>query len=397
MVPIPSAAVRGTEFDVVVIGLGALGSAAAYRSALRVGDGVLGLEQFELGHDRGASQDHSRIIRRSYHTPGYVRLTAAAYRSWHEVEREAGQQLVFTTGGLDLWPPDAAIPMGDYVDSLQAEGVTFEELDAAETMRRWPPWRLADDVRVLFQPDGGLVAAMRCNDAHRRLAREHGATLADRTRVTAIETGGSEAIVRTDDGRAFACGKVIVTADAWTNELLDPLGAGLPLTVTQEQVTYFAPFDLAAFAPDRFPIWIWMDDPSFYGFPAFDGTGVKAAQDCGGRPVTAEARTFDPDPENFHRVRTFMEAHLPDALGPPVTKTCLYTLPPDRDFVIDAVPGHPQVLVALGAAHAFKFASLIGRALADLAIDGATDLDLEPFRMDRPALTMDDAPIHWLI
>ncbi len=388
---------RGRAFDVVVVGLGALGSAAAYQLSKRLGAGVLGLEQFEVGHDRGASQDHSRIIRRSYHTPGYVRLADEAYRAWREVEGEAGQELVVTTGGLDLWPHDAAIPMKDYVDSMAAEGVEFEELDAAETMRRWPQWRLTEDVRLLFQPDAGLLAAMRCNDAHRRLAREHGATLADRTRVVAIDPAGREATVRTDDGRAFTCGKVIVATDAWTNELLEPLGTRLPLTVTQEQVTYFAPFDLASFSPDRFPIWIWMDDPSFYGFPAFDGAGVKAAQDCGGREVTTDTRTFEPDQETFDRVRGFVEAHLPDALGPPVTKTCLYTLSPDRDFVIDAVPGHPEVLVALGAAHAFKFASLIGRALADLAIDGSTELDLEPFRIDRPALTMDDAPIHWLI
>ena len=387
-----------SEFEYVVVGLGALGSAAASRLAVRAGPGVLGLEQFELGHDRGASQDHSRIIRRSYHTPGYVRLADDAYRAWEEVEREAGVQLVVRTGGLDLWPEDPAIPMVDYTTSMAACGVPFEELDAAEVMRRWPQWRLSRQVRAVYQPDAGLVAASRATAAHQRLAVEHGSVLQDHTQVESIETSGREAHVRTTDGRIISCHRVIVTADAWTNRLLEPLGLTLPLTVTQEQVTYFGAGDLESFAPNRFPIWIWMDDPSFYGIPAFGIAGPKVAQDCGGREVTPETRTFDPDPGSLERVRAFTADHLPGAAAPPLlTKTCLYTLTPDRDFVIDAVPGHPEVLVALGAAHAFKFAAVIGRALADLAVEGRTDLDLEPFHIDRPALTRADAPTHWLV
>ena len=398
MLPVRSAPVRGGEFEYVVVGLGALGSGAAYRLARREGSRVLGLEQFEFGHDRGASHDHTRIIRRSYHTPAYVRLADAAYRAWEEVEAEAEERLIVRTGGLDLWPENAAIPMADYTESLRACGVAFEELEGADVRRRWPPWRLGQDVRAVFQEDGGFVAAARANDAHRRLAREHGATLLEHTAVEAIETGGEEATVRAGDGSKFRCRKVVLTADAWTNRLIGALGVTLPLTVTQEQVTYFAsPGD--AFAPDRFPVWIWMDDPSFYGFPAYGEVGVKVAQDCGGKTVSAETRTFEPDLANLERVRSFAEAHLPDvaASAPAVTKTCLYTLTPDRDFVIDALPEHPEVLVALGAAHGFKFASVIGRALADLATEGRTDLDLEPFRIDRDALTMVGTPVHWLV
>lgn len=397
MLPIPSAPVRGYEFEYVVVGLGGLGSAAAYRLARRAGTAVLGLEQFELGHDRGASQDHSRIIRRSYHTPAYVRLAAHAYRAWEDLEADAGERLIVRTGGLDLWPQDAAIPMSDYAESMRACGVAFEQLDAGETMRRWPQWRLTDDVRVLFQEDAGIAPAMKCNQAHRQMAARHGATMIDRMPVTSIQSGGGEAAVHTEDGRTFTCRRVVLAADAWTNRLIEPLGTQLPLTVTQEQVTYFGSPREEAFAPDRFPIWIWMDDPSFYGFPVYGRPGVKAAQDCGGREVTPETRTHQADPDNLERVRTFVERHLPEAAGPAFTKTCLYTLPPDRDFVVDALPGHPEVLVALGAAHVFKFSSLIGRALADLAIDGRTELDLEPFRIDRPALTLEDAPVHWLI
>jgi sarcosine oxidase len=181
-----------------------------------------------------------------------------------------------------------------------------------------------------------------------------------------------------------------VTADAWTNQVLSLLGAGqLPLTVTREQVTYFDAPRPEAFAPGRFPIWIWMDDPSFYGFPAFGEAGPKVGQDVGGPEIDVAQRGSDdpPDPVAFDRVERFLERYLPGALGPVIrTKTCLYTLTPDRDFVLDAVPGHPNVLVALGAAHGFKFAALIGDMLADLALDGTTGHDVAPFAIDRPAL-----------
>jgi sarcosine oxidase len=383
------------EFDAIVVGLGALGSAAACRLAAR--GSVLGLEQFELGHDRGASQDHSRIIRLSYHTPGYVGLAKRAYEAWAEIERDTGEPLIVRTGGLDLWPSGASIPMADYTESLSAERVPFERMDAAEVMRRWPQWQLDDDALAIFQQDAGIAAAARCNDAHRRLATERGAVLRPNSPATAIDAAAGEVEIETPDAR-FRTNHVILTADAWTNDLLSNLGVHLPLTTTQEQVTYFGAPHADDFAPERFPIWIWMDEPSFYGFPAYGLPGPKVAQDCGGNPVTPSTRTFQPDPDNLARVTTFVNRHLPSALGPIIeTKTCLYTLTPDRDFVIDAVPGHPEVLVALGAAHAFKFAALIGRALADLATDGATDLDLSPFRIDRPILQMADPPTSWMI
>ena len=157
--------------------------------------------------------------------------------------------------------------------------------------------------------------------------------------------------------------------------------------MTQEQVTYFATPHRNDFRPDRFPVWIWMDDPCFYGFPVFGEAGTKAAQDAGGKPVTADSRTFEPDPANSARVRDFLSRYLPTALGPEIyTKTCLYTLTPDRDFVLDAVPDAEGVHIAIGAGHAFKFASVIGKTLAELAIDGRTDIDLTPFAIDRAIL-----------
>jgi sarcosine oxidase len=206
--------------------------------------------------------------------------------------------------------------------------------------------------------------------------------------------------VKLASGDEVVAGMVVIAADAWTNDVLEGLGMSLPLTITQEQVTYFGVPDPAAFGPDRFPIWIWMDDPSFYGFPTYGEPGPKAAQDVGGREVTPATRTFEPDPAAWDRLYAFMSRHLPTMIAPAVlTKTCLYTLTPDRDFVIDRVPGHPDVLVLLGAAHGFKFASVMGRIAAELLFDGRTPSsgELDAFRMDR-AIMREVAPrTHFLI
>ena len=174
------------EFDIIVVGLGALGSGAAYWASTRPGIRVLGLERFELGHENGASADHSRIIRLSYHRPDYVRLAKRAYESWSIVEVEADERIVTITGGLDLWPADPAIPIVDYTDSLTAEDVPFELLGAAEIRQRWPAWRLTDDVVGMYQASGGIADPYRGNVAHRRLAIDQGATLLAETPVEAM-------------------------------------------------------------------------------------------------------------------------------------------------------------------------------------------------------------------
>jgi sarcosine oxidase len=386
-----------TDFEYIVLGLGGFGSAAAYWLARRAGTEVLGLEQFELGHVRGESQDHSRIIRLSYHTPGYVELAKHAYRTWAELERDSGERVVLRTGGLDLGPRESAIPLSNYSDSMDAAGVEYERLDAAEIMRRWPQWRLDDDTHGLFQAESGIAMAARANAAHVRMAREHGATLRDRAPVQVVRAGDGEVEVGTADA-TYRCRRLVVTAGAWSNGALGRVGIELPLTVTKEQVTYFASPQLDQFQPDRFPIWIWMDDPCFYGFPAFGEAGPKAGQDAGGRETTADARTFEPDAEALDRVVRFLERHLPGALGPVIyTRTCLYTLTPDRDFVLDVLPDHPEIAVAIGGGHGFKFASLVGQILSELSIDGRSLRDLTPFRIDRPILQLKDPPRNYMV
>jgi sarcosine oxidase len=385
------------DCDAIVIGLGGIGSAAAYRlAAAGGGRRILGLEQFELGHDNGASQDVSRITRKSYHRREYVELAIEAQRAWREVEDASGETVITWTGGLDLAPGNAAESIDDYADAMSAVGVPFEWLDAAEITRRWPQWRLQHDTRGLFQADAGIADPEPGNAAHQRLARAAGAELLERTRVVSIEDRGGELAVTTVDGRRRTAGPVVIAADAWTNDLLAPLGHQVPLSVTREQVTWFEATNPELFSPERFPIWIWLDQPSFYGFPTWRGPGPKIGEDIGGRPTTPATRDFEIDADCLDRVQRFLWRRMPGAVGAASkTKTCLYTVTPDRDFVVDRVPGHPGVILALGAAHAYKFAALFGVWLAGLALDPsrrppAPHLGL--FAIDRPSLTTNLAP-----
>jgi sarcosine oxidase len=386
----------GSDADVIVLGLGGIGSAAAYWLSKR-GARVIGLEQFELGHDRGESQDHSRIIRLSYHDPRYVRLARAAYGSWAEVERESGDRLVIRTGGLDLYPADGIIEQAGYTSAMDACGVPYERWTADETMRRYPQFTLDEDVETIFQEQSGIAAAARANAAHQRLALGYGADLREGARVEAIETGSDEVCVRVD-GRTLRAAQLIVCAGPWTNDALVHLGLQLNLDVTREQVIYLEPIVIDPFEPERFPIWIWMDEPSYYGFPVFGEPAVKVAQDAGGRITTADTRTFETDEENRERVLEFTRRTIPRALGRErYVKTCLYTMPPDRDFIVDRVPGQDRVLLCVGAGHAFKFSTQLGRVLADLALDGETAHDLSLFRADRGILTEPNAPRSWIV
>jgi sarcosine oxidase len=251
------------DWDAIVVGLGGIGSGALYWLARELRGNVLGLEQFGLGHERGASQDWSRIIRYSYHRPHYVRLARRAYEAWRVVEEESGESLVRRVGGLDLFPEGGAIPLEDYTSSLDVEGIPYELLAPPEMAYRWPAFRLDHGVRGLFQQDGGLVRAAEANAAHVGLAREHGGQIREGLEVEGLRSAGGEIDVRVGGAR-YRCGKLVIAAGAWSNELLGHLGVELPLTVTQEQVVYFEPADPEPLREARFPSWIWMDDPSFY-------------------------------------------------------------------------------------------------------------------------------------
>ena len=386
------------RYDAVVVGLGALGSAAAMHLA-RGGQRVLGLERFELGHKRGASHDTSRILRHSYHTPGYVRLTQEAYADWADLERWSGDQLVTVVGGLDLFPADPAIPMDDYTASLDEVGIVHELLDVAEIGRRWPQFSLPAGTIGLYQDRGAIVPAGRGTALMQKLAAATGAELRGSERVLSVVDGPSGVTVSTES-ETFVADRVVVCADAWTNEVLAGLDVHVPLETTLEQATYFAPERPGSFAPHHLPLWIWMDDPSYYGFPCYGEPTVKAAQDCGGPVIDTsdpESRTFEPDPAMLERLASFMASVLPESGQPLRSIRCQYTLTPDRDFVLAPVPGHESVVVGLGAAHGFKFAPTFGRLLAELATAGTTTTELTPYRLDRPALTDPAYQAHWLV
>jgi sarcosine oxidase len=371
-------------YDLAVVGLGAFGSSTAWHAARR-GLSVVALEQFDLGHERGASHDTSRIIRHSYHTPAYVDLTFAAYDDWALLEDESGEELVTITGGLDLFPHGGSTDIGEYTGAMTAGGVPFEILDVEAVASRWPQLRLPEGTTTLFQGRAGIVPAARGVAAMQRRARTHGAVLRERTPVRRIVPHPGAVDLITDDGIVSAA-RVVVCADAWTAPLLRTCGVDIPITVTEEQVTYFAPEDPEAFRPDRQPVWIWMDEPCFYGFPTYGEDTVKAAQDAGGPVVTADERSGEPDEVMQSRLSDFMAATFP-ASGPAVrSKRCLYANTPDREFVVSTLPGLDTIAVALGTGHGFKFAATMGRQLTELVVDGTTSRDLTPFALDRPAL-----------
>ena len=379
-----------TTYEFIVVGCGGIGSAAAYWLSREVGEEVLALEQFHLGHDRGGSEDHSRIIRLSYHAPEYTALTPHTYEAWSEVEKESGTQLVFKSGGLDLEPVESEPKyVSQYAGAMRAAGIPHEELSAREVMDRFPQFRLDDNVRAVYQADAGLVDAARANATHVTLARAYGATILENTPVRRVRIVGDGVEVATDEG-TFGGRRLIVAAGAWTNEVLRHVGVELPITCTQEQVTYFQAPDLEEFSPERFPVWIWHggSENTFYGVPVYGEPATKAGQDVGGDVVTVDTRTFEPNERVLANLRSFLEECIPGSLGPELyTKTCLYDMPPDREFVLGALPDVPQISVFNGAGHGFKFASLVGRILAELSIQGKTRYPIEAFRVDRPALT----------
>jgi sarcosine oxidase len=243
-----------------------------------------------------------------------------------------------------------------------------------------------------------MVPAGRTTTALHALAVSSGAVLVDRMPVIEVrELADSVAVVTPH--RTFTAGTVVICADAWTAGLVAPLGWNLRLTVLDQQVTYFSPADPTSFAPDRFPVWIWVDDPCFYGFPTYDEPTVKAGEDCGGPAVDPDKRLPGTDADALERLSGFMRRTFPASGRVVRSARCLYTLTPDRDFVLGTVPGTERVHVAHGAAHAFKFAPTIGRLMAELAL-GRHDPDAEwvrSFKPDRPALTDPDYAVEWMV
>ncbi|CAG9984025.1 unnamed protein product [Clonostachys byssicola] len=374
------------QFDVAVVGLGVVGSAAAYQAALK-GAKTIGFEQFEFGHVRGASSDTSRIVRTSYGTPEYVKLAQDAYREWSNLEQRSGLQMLTITGGVVFFSPDAtginsANSASEFTKSLDANGLPYELLSPQEVKKRWPQFNLPQGVETVFTADSGIVHAGRSVAAFQNEARQEGAILRENTRVDKIIPVPDGVVIKTSKGQ-FRAAKVILAADAWINRLLKPLDAEIPLTVMQEQVTYFKPHDLAPFETTKFPVWIWGGKEWFYGFPSYGEPSIKAGRDIANNIMTPEQRTFAHSPQLLEQLTSFMEALIPAKGQPLRTVTCQYAITPDRQFIISPLEKYKNIIVGLGGGHIFKFAPAVGRILAELAIDGKTDSDISLFGIPR--------------
>ena len=368
-----------TTFDVIVVGLGAMGSAAAYHLT-RQGRRVLGLDRFSPPHALGSSHGQTRIIREAYfEDPRYVPLVQRAYELWTALEREAERRLLLETGGLMIGRPDSTVVRGAR-RSAETHGLRHELLAAAEVRRRFPALRPDDDMVAVWEPRAGILIPEACVAAHLAMARRHGATLRVDEPVLRWEPDGGGVRVASAQG-VYAAGQLVLSAGSWLTSLLPDLA--LPLTVERQPLYWFeACRNAAHFAPERLPIHLWEHAPQryLYGFPDL-GDGVKVARHHEGRLTDPDAVDREVHAEEVEAMRGLVRRYVPDADGPlRSTAVCLYTNTPDDHFLIDRHPAHEQVVVASPCSgHGFKFASAIGEALAELLSEGRTRLDLSLF------------------
>ena len=372
-----------SSYDVAVIGLGAMGSAAFFHLARR-GRKVIGLEQFQPGHDKGSSHGESRAIRLSYFEhPSYVPLLRRAFESWRELEALCREPVFTANGILEAGYPGNSLVGGSRQASLLHD-LDHTMLTGAEVNRRFPAFRLPDNWEALYQPQGGFVRPETAIHAYVRLGTHHGGTVQTGTRVLAIEPRGSGIAIRTEH-ETIEAGAVVVAAGAWIGELVPELRRHL--TVTRQVIGWFEPVAPALVALDAFPTFLLRaEDDSYYGFPNFAGTGVKAgSHNESGILPSADALEQDAGPRDEARIRRLFSRYIPAADGPlNAMRTCLYTRTLDEDFVIDRAPVDPRIILASPCSgHGFKFASVLGEVLADLAEARNPVFDLGRFRIDR--------------
>lgn len=376
--------------DVIVLGLGGMGSAAAYHLAAR-GRRVLGLEQFTSPHDRGSSHGSTRVIRQAYFEhPSYVPLLVRAYELWQDLARRTGGSLLQLPGGLMLGPAGSSVVSGS-LQSAREHGLAHEVLDAHALKRRYPQFRLTGDTVGLLEPTAGLVWCEQSVAAHLEAAARAGADLHFQEPVLGWEAAsdGGSVTVTTPKG-TYTADRLVVTPGPWAPQVLTDLG--LPLEVTRQVLFWFQPdAGIDAFLPDRFPIYIWQrnETEAVYGFPAVEGPdgGVKVAffHHPVHEVVTPETVDRNLRPDDESRLRAALREFLPSLDGARVrSRVCLYTTTPDHHFVICAHPRHPQVSIACGfSGHGYKFCSVVGEILADLATDGSTRHDVSRFTPER--------------
>jgi sarcosine oxidase len=378
--------------DAIVIGLGGMGSAAAYQLARR-GQRVLGLERHTPGHAQGSSHGKSRVIRQAYfEDPAYVPLLLRAYELWREIEQETGKELLLITGGLMIGPSESGVFTGS-LRSAREYGLYHEVLDAADLRRRFPQFTPGDDIVALYERQAGVVRPEEGVLAHLQGAEMHGAELHFQEPAERWEASPSGDGVRVTTAQgSYEAARLVIAPGPWAYDLFRELN--LPLEVERQVLYWFQPTEgIAPFAPDRFPIYIWEleDGATIYGFPAIDGPtgGAKVAffrmpdtfqQIC--TPDTIE-RTVHAD--EIALMREAIATRIPTLNGQFLeAATCMYTNTPDEHFVVGLHPRHPQVVIASPCSgHGYKFASVMGEVLADLATNGTTRHPIALFAPDR--------------
>ena len=368
-------------YDTIIIGAGGMGSATAYHIA-KAGADVLVLEQFHRGHTFGSSHGETRIIRFFYDKSFYTELMKTAYQEWRALETASGKPLLFITGSVNLGQSEN-LYVHAVRKSLEAAGVESEWWTSQQLMQRFPQFRVSDAMDILYQKDTGFLHAAECVSTHYQLAEQHGADIREKMPVTQIDWQSDVLTVYTDTYR-FRGRKVVITAGAWTNVLLPEL---VPLlTVTQQQLCYYQPADVTLFQPDRFPVFteVTREGEFLYGIPYFGKNGVKIARHGMGQTVSPDTCDRTPDAAYTQRIDAYLHERIPEVGKAVHAEVCLYTETPDEDFIIDTHPDCPALLIAAGfSGHGFKFCSIVGRILSELALTGETAFDITPFRITR--------------
>jgi sarcosine oxidase len=372
-----------THYDAIVLGVGGMGSASLFHLARR-GLRVLGIERFNIPHEMGSSHGLTRIIRLAYYEhPSYVPLLRRAYELWRQLENMVQERLLIVTGSIDASPADGEIFTGSKA-SCDIHHLPHEILDHQALRVRFPGYRLPQGIAAVYQPDGGFLLSERCIVAHVVAAQELGAEVHGQERAIGWEPKGDGVVLWTDAER-YSADRLVICSGAWGAKLVPELAT---LAVPERQVlAWFQPTRPALFRLHAFPVFnMAVEEGRYYGFPTYGIPGFKV-----GRYHHLEQRV-DPDQmdREVHRedeklLRSFTARYFPDAAGPTMSlKTCLFTNTPDEHFILDLHPQLPQICIAAGfSGHGFKFCSVVGEIMADLAQTGRSRHDLNLFRLQR--------------
>jgi sarcosine oxidase len=372
------------HYDVIVAGIGGMGSAACYHLAKR-GQRVLGLEKFDLGHSMGSSHGLTRIIRIAYFEgEHYVPLLKRAAQLWKETGAEAQTQLLYVTGSLDIAPEGEGFVESSLKSCLQHD-LKHEVLDRHELARRYPQFTLTPRHKALWQPDGGFVASERAIYTHAGLAMKHDAELRFNEPILSWKTTANGGVEVKTARTTYTAGSLVLSSGAWMPDLVPALGK--VEHVVKQAIGWFGVKNPAQFMPDRFPVFILtVEEGNFYGFPLWEHPGFKLGGPHFARePIDPNNPDRTPSTRQVAAIRDCLRKYIPDAAGEPLTlKGCMYTVTPDEHFVVDLLPKSPQVIVLSPCSgHGYKFCSVLGEVAADLVTKGSSPFDLSEFSMSR--------------